>query len=167
MKKFFNVIDTGFRRVVDVFVGLSMFLLMVIVFIQVVARYFLHASIGGIEEMPVYLMVASVWFASSAACATNSHISLDILPLLVKSARIRAGITVFTDLVASAALVYFFVIMQQYMVRQIGEGTISAGLRFPVWIMTLIMVFNIALMCIYTLKNAYDELEVAKHGNTD
>ena len=147
MKRLTDTLNHFFQRASASFLGLAMILLTAITFIQVIARYFLKISIGGLEELPVYLMVASVWLAAALLTHENGHITLDILDMLVKNKK-------------SLAL-----IMAGYMAEGMKSGTISPGLKFPLWWMTALTVVCVTLMVIFTIRNIAITLKEIRHRN--
>lgn len=165
MKRLTDTLNHFFQRASASFLGLAMILLTAITFIQVIARYFLKISIGGLEELPVYLMVASVWLAAALLTHENGHITLDILDMLVKNKKSLALINCVLDAVVAAALAAFDWIMAGYMAEGMKSGTISPGLKFPLWWMTALTVVCVTLMVIFTIRNIAITLKEIRHGN--
>lgn len=167
MKKTIKAIDSAFRKVVLGFLGCSMFLLTMITFFQVIFRHVLKSSMHGYEELPIYLMMVSVWFAATLLTAEDNHVTLDMITLVVKNKRVLAIIGILMDVLTSGALVYFSYIMYSYAVQTKIDGTISSGLGFPKWIIAAVIAVNGVLMIFYTIKNIFEKVEVAKHGSAD
>ncbi|MDL2247408.1 TRAP transporter small permease [Bacteroides sp. OttesenSCG-928-J23] len=165
MKKFFTGLDSGLERVFSLFLGVAMVLLTGVVFFQVIARYLLHISIGGLEELPVYLMAVSVWLASALVSRDDTHIRLDILDLIVKNQKIRLLIKIILDALVALLLCVFTYIMWNYMLDGISKGTISSGLKFPLWWITAVIIFSCLLMILYTCLCCVKKIREVRHGN--
>lgn len=167
MKRFLQKLDNTFRKIVHGFLGCSMILLTLMTFLQVLFRYVMKQSMGGYEELPIYLMIISTWFAASVLTAEDKHIGLDVITLLVKNKRVLTVIDAIMDVLTAGGLAFFSYCMFVYMVNTKAAGTISSGIGFPKWLIALTIFVNGALMLIYTIKNAVSKVREAKHGSID
>lgn len=71
----------------------SLFLATAVNFANLIGRYFFHSSFVWAEEVMLYLMFASVFFGSAAACLHGGHISMDVvLKLLPQQWRWAIGL---------------------------------------------------------------------------
>lgn len=159
-------LGASFSKVVSAFLGVAMIFLTAITFLQVIARYFLKISIGGLEELPVYLMVASVWLAGALLSQENGHITLDILDLIVKNKRLLAGVNAVLNMVTIVGLAIFAWLMGDYTIGVLQAGTISPGLKFPMWWMSGLTVLCVVLMALFEIANTVTTLKEMRHGDT-
>lgn len=149
--KFLSKVDAIIEKIIKVLLGISTFGVMILVFGQVIFRYFLPVSIGGLEELPLYLMLAEIWFGAILLSRDGSHTTIDFLtPILSKAPRVQLIINVILDLLTVVALVWCAVLLYEYMASLVVAKTISAGLGFPMWIVSFMMCFAAVLMAIYS-----------------
>lgn len=143
--------DSILEKIIKVLLGAATFSVMLLVFMQVIFRYFLPISIGGLEELPLYLMLAEIWFGAILLCRNGTHTSIDFLsPILKKKPAVQLTINVILDILTDVALLWCAVLLYEYMVSLIVAKTISAGLGFPMWWISCMMLVSAVLMAIYT-----------------
>lgn len=82
--KFLKRLDDILFKAVQVCLGIFMIALTAIVVLQVLVRYVFHVSIGGVEELPVYLMLLSVWIAAIFVARDDGHVKIELLDMFVK-----------------------------------------------------------------------------------
>lgn len=163
MKQFFILLDEWSFKVVSVFLGIVMIALVVIINIQVLARYVFHASIGGFEELPVFLMIISVWIAAAFVAKKDNHIKIEFLDLMVKNKRILALIKVLLKLLTVVILVVFTFIAFKYVAITLLMGDITPGLHIPLWCLQGIIPVSTTLMSLfYGIQTVYDFIGVVK-----
>lgn len=167
--KFLKKLDSVVDRVISTFLGVAMMALMFISFLQVLTRYVFKISIGGFEEMPLYLMVVSIWLGSILLNRDGSHVQLDILVPLIKSKKILRILNTALDLIAAVALVIFSVYLFEYMLMVKEAGTISAGMQFPMWWLSAILLLCAVLMALYTVVGIIRRFAIkeGQDGNSD
>lgn len=149
MKLFFTKLDSGLFKVVSTLLGIAMILLTAIVFIQVIARYVFHASLGGLEELPVYLMMISVWLAAPFVAKNDDHLKIELMDLIIKSPFVLKIIATAVKLITTVVMCYFAVISFEYVASTFQMGDISPGLGIPMWILQGVVFLSAALMTLY------------------
>lgn len=149
MKKFFASLDKWSYKLVTIFLGIAMVALTAIVNIQVIARYVLKVSIGGVEELPVYLMIVSVWLAAIFVARNDAHFKIDLLDMVVKNKRVLAGLKVVLKLITFVVISIFAVLSFKYVHVTWQMGDVTAGLRIPLWILQGVIPLSTAFMALY------------------
>lgn len=151
--KFLKRLDDALFKAVQVCLGIAMIALTAIVVIQVIVRYVLHVSIGGVEELPVYLMMVSVWIAAIFVAKNDGHVKIELLDMFVKNKTVVGIINIILCGLSGVALGYFAYLCFLYMLKLQKYGDVSAGLGFPIWILVLVMVISCAMMAMYYFIN--------------
>ena len=126
MKKFLNSFEDGICAII-------LFIMLILTFINVIARYVLLASMPFVEELTcVGLMVLSILGAATAS-KRGAHLGLsvitDILPQTAQSV-----IALICDILNAAfcvVIVYLGYLMVQ---NQINSNVLSMGMSWPVWL---------------------------------
>ena len=149
MKTILASLDKALTVFTNVFLGVAMIALTLIVNIQVVARYFLKVSIGGLEELPVILMIISVWLAAAYVAKTDNHVKIEFLDMAFKNLRVLAGVKAFLKLVTFVVLAAFCVISFKYAVTTIEMGDSTAGLHIPLGLLQGVIPLSTGLMVIH------------------
>lgn len=122
-------VDNAFCRINGYAVGAMLFVMLVLVFVNVVCRYFLHVSFGWIEEVSRYLMIWIVFLGAGLGLREGMHVAVTLFvdiagparPHLLKAAWI--GTFVFF-----AALGWYGYEYAMFAARQR-----SAMLQLPMW----------------------------------
>lgn len=162
MREFFRKLDAGLFKGVSFFLGLAMICLTAIVFVQVIARYVFHASLGGLEELPVYLMMISVWLAAPFVAKNDDHLKIELLDTIIKSKFVLKIIAAIVKVITTVVMCYFAVIAFQYVASTFQMGDISPGLGIPMWILQGVVFLSAALMTLYyAILSVRDFKEVA------
>lgn len=108
-------------------------LMTLIVFANVVVRYFTSASLAFSEEFAVFLMLAMTLFGASAAAARNRHIRITILV-----ERLRPGLRRVIDMAdaaISAATFAALAALSGWYTYDIWRfEDVSPGLGIPMWL---------------------------------
>src|SRR5258706_12716479 len=73
--------DRLLSRAEEIFVGAAMAFSAVLLFVNVVLRYWFLSPIAWAEELSLYLVVWMVFVGASVATRTRGHIAIDLLPL--------------------------------------------------------------------------------------
>lgn len=151
--KILKWLDEMMFKAVQICLGIAMIALTAIVVLQVIVRYVLHVSIGGVEELPVYLMMVSVWIAAIFVAKDDGHVKIELLDMFVTNKKVVAVINIILCGLSGIALGYFAYLCLQYMFKLQRYGDVTAGLEIPVWVLEMFMVISCAMMAIYYLIN--------------
>jgi TRAP-type C4-dicarboxylate transport system permease small subunit len=134
--------------------GVALFLLMMgvmlLVFVQVVLRYVLHAPLMGIEELLLFPTIWLYMIGGASASWERTHISCGILTLYIKRPTSMAIFNIvkgIISVVVSAWLLYWAFWYFRYSLRVMKE---SATLYIPLVFGESALFFGLLLMTIYT-----------------
>ena len=120
------------EKVVEWFDGWLLIVITAMVFIQVIFRYVLHASMGGAEELPSYMLIALIWMAGIAVSKNDDYIKIDLITSHL-SPRKAAVLNAFNSLLTAVCAGYYFYLDIFFIKSAIKRGTVSTGLKFPIW----------------------------------
>ena len=158
MHRFHKIVD----RCLKVFVGLSLALLVVLTFGQVVGRYVFGRSYGWVEELSVLILCWTAWTSACLLLKDNRHlrvgIVVDRLPEKYRRlVRLSMGVVVFVFLV---------------MVLYASKGTIEAmaditfiSLPLPINMKFYSVPGGAALLAYYVIRALFSEFRGAPRGD--
>ena len=146
-------LDAILFKAVQICLGIAMIALTAVVVLQVLARYVLHISLGGIEELPVYLMMISVWIAAIFVAKDDGHVKIELLDMFVKNKKVLGVINIVLCTLSGIALAYFAYLSLKYMFKLQRYGDVTAGLGIPIWVLEMFMVISCAMMAMYYVVN--------------
>ena len=144
-------LDAILFKAVQICLGIAMIALTAVVVL--LARYALHISLGGIEELPVYLMMISVWIAAIFVAKDDGHVKIELLDMFVKNKKVLGVINIVLCGLSGVALAYFAYLSLMYMFKLQRYGDVTAGLGIPIWVLEMFMVISCAMMAMYYVVN--------------
>jgi TRAP-type C4-dicarboxylate transport system permease small subunit len=119
-------------------------------FLNIIARYFFHASIVWAEEVMLYLMLASVFFGAAAASLHGGHISMDIM-LKILPASWRKTIGMINDLLFIGVACVLIYLAVPVILDFIAFDQRSDAARIPIAIPQALIPVGLALMICATI----------------
>lgn len=142
---------TKLKRLEEIALGVAMLGAAVLLFINVMLRYFLHQSIFWAEEFLRYL-VAWIIFIGIANCVSDrSHICVDILTTYT-GPRIRHLIALFNDLVGIAfGVVFTYFSIQYVQICRVNGQLASTMGNIPMWCIYLCMPISCTLYALFSV----------------
>ena len=159
MKKFLNSFEDGICAII-------LFIMLILTFINVIARYVLLASMPFVEELTcVGLMVLSILGAATAS-KRGAHLGLsvitDILPQTAQSV-----IALICDILNAAfcvVIVYLGYLMVQ---NQINSNVLSMGMSWPVWLYGIWLPIGGVVLFIRQVQLAIQNFIKTIHGGKE
>lgn len=133
------------------FVGAALAFASVLLFVNVVLRYWFLAPISWAEELTLYIMVWIVFVGSSVAIRTRGHIAIDLLPLVLSPAG-RHRLAILIALITLAFLAVFFFYSGQHTLRVRSIDQVTPVMQAPMWLAYLAMPAGSALMFVRTCQ---------------
>jgi C4-dicarboxylate transporter DctQ subunit len=122
-----------------------------LIFVNVVLRYWFLAPISWAEELTLYMMAWIVFVGSSVAIRTRGHIAIDLLPLALSPAG-RHRLAIFIALVMLVFFAVFFYYSGQHTLRVYTTGQVTPVMQAPMWLAYLAMPAGSALMFLRTCQ---------------
>ena len=130
------------ERVLAICAGISLFVMMILTFVDVVGRYGFNKSIFGTSEMIEFLMVIVIFAGVAFVSASDQHIKVDIFEPCVSRVAPnfqRWAVQLFS-LAIYAGLTYE---LGRHMFKSLDSGKRTAVLDLPQWILpALALVFS-------------------------
>ena len=159
MKKFLNSFEDGICAII-------LFIMLILTFINVIARYVLLASMPFVEELTCDgLMVLSILGAATAS-KRGAHLGLsvitDILPQTAQSV-----IALICDILNAAfcvVIVYLGYLMVQ---NQINSNVLSMGMSWPVWLYGIWLPIGGVVLFIRQVQLAIQNFIKTIHGGKE
>jgi C4-dicarboxylate transporter DctQ subunit len=140
----------------------GMILISVIIFINVIGRYFFDTSFTWPEELSRYIIVAVTFIGLSSCARENIHVSVDILSNKLKG-RAAWVQQIVINLICTALAVYLSVISIRFTGLQYLGGNVSVALPIPTWILYLavsigfvLATFTYSVKTVQLFKNKKD-----------
>ncbi|WP_102348833.1 TRAP transporter small permease [Bacillus sp. Marseille-P3661] len=165
MRNFFINLDKGISNIVNWTVGMLMIVLTIIVFVQVLLRYVFNSSIGGLSELPVFIMIFSVWLSAAMISRQDDQIKLDLIDMIIKNEKAQTILRLFIRIISIIVIGIFTYLCLDYVIFGIQTGDTTAGLKFPLWWLSAVMLISSILMTIYFIKNFCSEVKEMKKWN--
>ena len=152
MKTMIDIVYKGLERIIRYLVLVLLSLMVIIVFANVVSRYYLHFSLAWSEEVARFMLVWLVFLGSFLAYVNDEHLGLDILvkkfpPLLRKSVAIGVNLLVIFSLYA--------VMEGGYLMMIANFDWLSSAAEIPQGYVYLIIPVSCGLMILQTILKSY------------
>ena len=138
-------VDRALNTAETTFVGGALAFASLLLFVNVVLRYWFLAPISWAEELTLYIMVWIVFVGSSVAVRARGHIAIDLLPLVLSPAG-RRRLAIFIAVTVLAFLAVFFHYSLQHTLRVRASGQVTPVMQAPMWLAYLAMPAGSALM---------------------
>ena len=141
--------------------GIFFFLMLVLLFIQVVCRYYLHLPLAWVEELIRYIFICVCYLGCAVAVKDRAHIEINILPAIVgavtkskeKTDRVLYFGDIIVGIISSVFWVYLLYTLYKYMLETKLYEQISVALQIPIWIIVAIMTISGALSLFHSVCN--------------
>jgi TRAP-type C4-dicarboxylate transport system permease small subunit len=109
---------------------LSLIITVIVIFIQVIARYVFNSSLSWSEEFSRYLFIWQTWLGASVALRDDKHIRLEILDNKFGPNGKNAMIII-ADILWLAFDIFLIFNGTELVTKQLMRGTRSAGIGIP------------------------------------
>lgn len=132
-------------------IGLALLATTLIIFVNVIMRYFMNESITWAEEIVKYLMIWIAFIGGSTCFRKGVHVSIDFfLEIVPKKAQI-VMVTIITLICTAftAAMAFYGIKLVEFIQ---GNGQVSPALSMPMWIPYLALPIGFTLMTIRNLE---------------
>ena len=137
-------------RTTEALSGIVLAVDVVVVFLSVVFRYFLHDPVDWAEEIARALMIVLVFFGAATVLARSQHVGVDLfrdmLPTRWRPAMVQVVHWIIAGVSASLCLSSVLLLVDSW------EQTTSIGL--PQWLYVFPVVFGSAFMTLFGIANA-------------
>ncbi len=146
-----------YNKLEELLLAISLFVMVIINFLNVISRYFIHASISFTEELLMLLFIWNTMLASALAFKLKAHLGLSALTDLFpqKFQKYVVILTTGTTIILMAGLTKFGMDMIQ---NQIKFNVKTAVLEIPEPILSLAIPCGALLIIIRVIEAGYKEI---------
>ncbi len=155
VQTFFKGLDKfsrGLEKVITNVMGVMVVAIFLMIIVQVFFRYVLRTSMGGMEELPVYIMAVCTWMAAPVTTIRDNHICIDLIPNMFKG-RVRVMFTAFGQFVAFLSMAFFAKLAFDYVQVVYGYGEVTGGTGIPIWIFHAVIAVGATLVSFFSFTN--------------
>jgi C4-dicarboxylate transporter DctQ subunit len=153
----FSKILTGIDKFERGFNAFVLILSTLILFINVILRYFFSASTSWAEELTRYLIIWISFVGGSICVKHNDHVCVDLIHHLLP-AKAKTVLIMITQWIASVFMAVLAYYSWKIMMFNFSTGQISPTLMVPMWIIYLSIVLGSILMAIRFFENTIRSL---------
>ena len=168
--KLFAVLDgitLWIQRILQWVVAVLLVVMSLIVFANVIFRYFLSAALGWYEEVSRFLFIWIVFLGAVLAYIHQDHLSLDVVLYYVK-ARTKRAIVLIADVLVIVALAIMIYGGFHLAVDSLASGWVASAIPIPYgWVYMVGPVASILMLYLSLVKACKDwfaPVERAKGG---
>lgn len=102
-----------------------------VVFLQVICRYILHASLSWSEEVSRYCMIYTVFIGVGAGLKAGTHTGVDALVMILPK-KIKWTVVFIEKIICLALSAAFFALSVEVVMQLLASGQKSATLFIPI-----------------------------------
>lgn len=137
-----------------------------LVFIQVVSRYFFNHSISWSEEIALLMIVWFIFIGCSVAARQGAHVSMDVLENILskKATKYLSVIVNIISFVFCGIIVYAGIGMVQ---KAINLNSMATSISMPLWVAYLSVPVGMALMGIQYIFNIVESVQYLKEDSEE
>jgi TRAP-type C4-dicarboxylate transport system permease small subunit len=136
----------------------------ILIFIQVVTRYFFAESIFGIEEAASFLAIWLYFVGGAYGAYDRGHISASLVDLVVPERRARQVIKTFVAALTVILSVWMTVWAIRYFIATLQRGTMSLELGIEMAWVHAAMPLGLVLMTFYFALELLEDLDKLRSG---
>lgn len=144
-------------------------ILMAVIFIcatfQVLNRFILHFSAPWTEELCRYAFIWIAFLGIANGIKRGTHLNVSLIENVLPKKAITV-LDVALDAVFLLLMGYMFRISLDYLMKVARYGTLSVGLKIPMWIVYLILPLFSALTIVRLVEKYVRKLARSKEGET-
>ncbi|MBN7772985.1 TRAP transporter small permease [Clostridium aminobutyricum] len=156
-----EIISSALGVVETRFLGIFFFLMLTLLFVQVVCRYYLHLPLAWVEELIRYLFIGVSYLGCAVAIKDRAHIEINILPAIImagtkskeKTDRVLYFGDILLGIISTVFLGYLLYTMVQYMLETKAYEQVSVAMQIPMWSIVAIIVVSSALSLFHCICN--------------
>ncbi len=145
-----------YNKFEEIILILSLILNVIIVFAQVIMRYFFNSSLAWSEELSRYIFIWQVWIGTSIAFADDQHINVDLIYQLVKS---KKGHKVLDIIRYTVWLLFNFYLVKigfELVSSMSARHALSSGMRLPLSYVYIVLPISSILLSIRIIDKLID-----------
>lgn len=144
------------NELLEIFVGLILFVMLFSIILQVFARYFFHSSFSWPEEVAMYLMAWLTFIGGSVATYRWQHISVDIVSSLFKG---KIAIIVHLVTAVIFSILALFLLVSGTNLVSVSWNVITDALHIPLAYIRASMPIGGAVMAYHCLVHILSDID--------
>lgn len=144
MKKVINI----FNKFEEYLLVGSLVLNVIIVFIQVIMRYFFNFSLTWAEELSRYIFIWYTWLGTSIALKENQHIKVELIFSFIKNKKAKRAIKVTANLIWFAFSLFLAYNGFKLTQSMIHRNALSSGMMIPLAFIYISLPISSVLICL-------------------
>ena len=145
----------------------SLVINVIIVFMQVIMRYFFSTSITWSEELSRYIFIWQVWLGSSIAFVDNQHIRVDLIFSIFKSEKSQRVIHLINNIIWFSFNVFLVYVGVKLLGSMSARNALSSGMRLPLVYVYAALPVSSFILAIRILLDSIDLISGKKVLVTD
>ena len=158
MKTWLKQLDTTVYQIEKVLVVCALVIMVLVVFIQVVLRFF-DRGFPWAEELARYLMIWAGFLGASIATRQQRHLKIDILPrFLPADGQAKVVVKRMASLISAGFCFFLVKVGYDFVANSFKFGRTSTSLGLPMWIVQLSIPFTTCVIACRFLGQAFDEI---------
>ena len=126
--------------------GATTILFSILVFIQVIIRYFFNFPLYGVEEIAVYSAVWLYFIGSGYGVYRENHISANIMDFILSSKKSKDIFKFISSFITFFLICWVFYLCFKYFQWSVNRQPKSPELRIPLFYIHAAMIFGIGIM---------------------
>ncbi len=152
-----------YNKLEEFLLAISLFIMVIINFLNVISRYFIHASISFTEELLILMFLWNTMLASALAFKLKAHLGLSALTDLFPHKFQK-----YVVIIATAATIILMAILSKFgmamIQNQIKFSVKTAVMELPEPILSLAIPCGALLVIIRIIETGYRQLVELKEG---
>lgn len=149
------------KKLIDNFEGyccvFTLSAMSIIIFVQVIFRYLLKASLPWSEELSRYLLVWTTFFGGAYGVRLGAHIGVEAFMMLLPK-KVKRVLNVLILIVSIALCAIIFIFSIQIVQTQLRKGQLSPAMRIQMGYVYLAIPFGMGLFIIRYVQNLIIEV---------
>lgn len=121
------------RYIEEIFLVLTMIVMVLLIFAQVIGRYVFSAAPSWTEELARYIHIWQVWIGASYAIRLRAHIKIEAFTKLF-SKSVQKVFETLAILVWFALALSLAILGTQLVISSLRNGQLTPAMQIPMWI---------------------------------
>lgn len=143
--------------------GILMAVIFLCVTFQVLNRFMLHSSAPWTEELCRYAFIWVAFLGVANGVKRGTHLNVDLIDSVLPK-KVKAVLDVVLDAAFLLLMAYMLKISIDYLMRVARYGTVSVGLKIPMWIVYSILPLFTTLTMVRLVEKYVRKLINRKKG---
>lgn len=162
-KSIFSILDDYTEKIENGVMGLGMIAISIIVFSNVITRYFFNFSLVWSEELSRYIVVWVTFFGISSCARYEEHVKIDLLLNTLKGVP-NFILTLTIRIISLVTSIYLSYISILFTIKQFSTGNKSIAIAIPIWAIYLSSAIGFVLLSYVYARKLYKLIANKREG---